>query len=126
MMSFLTRCFMWEALAETYFFLFLSQAFCWMVAEPWNDLPVNGNHACTAVELEPSIESMKNDHYAFITHSLGSRLVIDGLQRIAAIFSDKNHERRNEGDRALGDRFVKAFRELRIPIFMLANQLPLF
>jgi len=106
--------------------LSFSQAFCWMVAEPWNDLPVNGNQACTAVELEPSIESMKNDHYAFITHSLGSRLVIDGLQRIARIFSDKNHPRRNEGDSVLADKFVQSFRELRIPIFMLANQLPLF
>ena len=102
------------------------QALCWMVAEPWNDLPVNGNQACTSVELEPSIESMKNDHYAFITHSLGSRIVIDGFQGIAAIFSDKNHERRNEGDNFIGDKFVQSFRELHVPIFMFANQLPLF
>jgi len=70
-----------------------------MVAKPWHDIPVNGNQACTAVELEPSVVSMKNDHYAFITHSLGSRLVIDGLQRIARIFSDKNHPRRHEEDK---------------------------
>jgi len=106
--------------------LSFSQAFCWMIAEPWNDLPVNGNQACTAVELEPSIESMKNDHYVFITHSLGSRIVIDGFQRLARMMANQNNERRNEGDIVLADKFVRSFRELRIPIFMFANQLPLF
>ena len=100
-----------------------TQAFCWMIAKTWDDLPVTAKQACTAVELEPSIESMKNDHYAFITHSLGSRLVIDGLQRISAKLNDKESKRR----RLLAtDEFIQAFQELRIPIFMLANQLPMF
>jgi len=94
-----------------------------MVAKTWDDLPVTENQTCTAVELGPSIESMKNDHYAFITHSLGSRLVIDGLQNISAQLGDKESKRR---ELYVSAGFIQAFQELHIPIFMLANQLPLF
>ena len=97
-----------------------------MISKPWHDLPVTGNRACTAVDLKTAVVSMKNDHYAFITHSLGSRIVIDGLQRIAGIHGDKKHERRIKVKKVLAGKFIQAFRELRIPIFMLANQLPLF
>jgi len=106
-----------------------SQSFCWMVAKTWHDLPVTANQACGVAELLSAHVSMKKDHYAFITHSLGSRIVIDGLQRIARMFGDKDHERRkkvDEYDPIISDKFVLAFKELRVPIFMLANQLPLF
>jgi hypothetical protein len=89
--------------------------------EKWDDLPVNSNQACDSTELHSKSESMRNDHYAFISHSLGSRIVIDGLQRIASSIGDK--QKRKEWDPT--DKFVQAFRELHIPIFMLANQLPL-
>jgi hypothetical protein len=101
-----------------------SQSFCWMISKSWNDLPVTANQACGGAELESAIESMKNDHYAFITHSLGSRIVIDGLQRISALISDKNHPRMSQFSNL--DGFLQVFRELRFPIFMLANQLPMF
>ena len=106
-----------------------SQSFCWMVAKTWNDLPVTTNQACGVAELLSAHVSMKKDHYVFITHSLGSRIVIDGLQRIARMFGDKDNERRNkvdEYDTIVSDKFVQSFRELRVPIFMLANQLPMF
>ena len=97
-------------------------SFCWMVSrEKWDDLPVNSNQACDLAELHSKSVSMRNDHYAFISHSLGSRIVIDGLQHIASSLGDK--QKRTEWDPA--DKFVQAFRELNIPIFMLANQLPL-
>jgi len=97
-------------------------SFCWMVSrEKWDDLPINSNQACDLAELHSKSESMRNDHYAFVSHSLGSRIVIDGLQRIVKLFSDK--QKRKELDSA--DKFIQTFRELRIPIFMLANQLPL-
>jgi hypothetical protein len=101
-----------------------TQAFCWMISKTWDDLPVTANQACTAVELEPSIESMKNDHFAFITHSLGSRIVIDGLQRISVKLNDKESKRTKLLVRT--GEFRQAFQELRVPIFMLANQLPMF
>ncbi len=106
-----------------------SQAFCWMVAKTWDDLPATANQGCGVAELLSAHVSMKKDHYAFITHSLGSRIIIDGLQRIARMFGDKDNERRkkvDEYDTIISDKFVLAFKELRVPIFMLANQLPMF
>jgi hypothetical protein len=99
-----------------------TQAFCWMVAKTWDDLPVTANQACSGAELESANVSMKNDHYAFVSHSLGSRIIIDGLQRISKGFSDSEEIKK----RLITDEFIQAFQELHIPIFMLANQLPMF
>jgi len=99
------------------------QAFCWMVAKTWDDLPATENQTCGAAELQPTIVDMKKNHYAFISHSLGSRIIIDGLQRISAKLSDKESKRRKL---LATEEFIQAFQELRIPIFMLANQLPMF
>ncbi|MEE8288856.1 MAG: hypothetical protein V3R25_05530, partial [Nitrosomonadaceae bacterium] len=99
------------------------QAFCWMVSMSWDDLPVTANQACGVADLLSANVSMKKDHYAFISHSLGSRIIIDGLQRISAKLSDKESKRRKL---LATDEFIQAFQQLRLPIFMLANQLPLF
>jgi hypothetical protein len=102
--------------------LSFTQAFCWMVAKPWNDLPVTANQACSGAELKSATVSMTNDHYAFISHSLGSRIIIDGLQRISQGLSDKKESKKL----LITDEFIQAFQELRIPVYMLANQLPMF
>jgi len=105
--------------------LAFTQSFCWMVSsEKWDDLPVNTNQACDLAELHSKIVSMKNDHYAFISHSLGSRIAIDSLQRMARLFGDSQSEPMKTW--GLADKFVQAFKEKHIPIFMLANQLPMF
>jgi len=101
-----------------------TQAFCWMVAKTWDDLPATANRACGPAELESAIENIKNEHYAFISHSLGSRIIIDGLQRLATLAGDKENKRVKLFINP--DEFIQAFKELHIPIFMLANQLPLF
>jgi hypothetical protein len=101
-----------------------AQSFCWMISKQWDDLPVSANRACDRSKLHNAIVSLKNDHYAFISHSLGSRIIIDGLQRISEKFSDKESDVRKSIDNS--DEFVQAFRELQFPIFMLANQLPMF
>jgi len=101
-----------------------TQALCWMITKTWDDLPATANRACGPAELESAIENMKNEHYAFITHSLGSRIVIDGLQRLATLAGDKENKRVKLFINP--DEFIQAFKELHIPIFMLANQLPLF
>ncbi len=103
--------------------LSFSKAFCWMIsAAEWDDLPETSKLACMPSKL--SIENMRNDHYAIIAHSLGSRIVIDGLQRTARLFGDSQSEPMKTW--GLADKFVQAFKEKHIPIFMLANQLPLF
>ena len=104
-------------------FLSFGKAFFWMIsATEWDDLPETSKLACMPSKL--AIENMRNDHYVIISHSLGSRIAIDGLQRIARLFGSKQNEIRKVW--GLADEFVQAFKENHIPIFMLANQLPLF
>ena len=93
-----------------------------IAAKEWDDLPETSNLMCMPSKL--AIENMRNDHYVIITHSLGSRIVIDGLQRTARIFGDKQSKEMQSW--GLANEFVQAFKENHIPIFMLANQLPLF
>jgi hypothetical protein len=102
-----------------------SQGFCWMVSKEWDDLPVTGKQACGIAELVEAVDVMHKSHYAFISHSLGSRVVIDGLQRIARMSSNKEDERMKLISKK-ADRFMQEFQQLRVPIFMLANQLPMF
>ena len=100
-----------------------NQSFCWMIsAASWDDLPDTPNLACFPSKY--SIENMRNDHYVIISHSLGSRIAIDGLQRSASMFSGKGSKERKTWD--LADKFTQAFKEQHIPVYMLANQLPLF
>ena len=103
-----------------------AQSFCWMVSKEWADLPASSTsgQVCNPAQLLSAVEIMQKNHYVFISHSLGSRIVIDGLQRIARLFGDKQDERRKAW--GLADKFVQAFKENHIPIFMLSNQLPLF
>lgn len=98
-----------------------AQSFCWMISAQWNDLPVTSNQACTPSPF--AIENMQKDDYAFISHSLGSRITIDGLQRIAALFANIKNDPRGQFFRS--EELVQAFKEKRIPIFMLSNQLPM-
>jgi len=101
-----------------------TQSFCWMVSTEWEDLPVTSKQACATSQLLKANENMSKSSYAFISHSLGSRIVIDGLQRIVSILGDKTHKERTKL-LAKGDDFFKEFQKLRIPIFMLSNQLPM-
>ncbi|WP_239649976.1 hypothetical protein [Methylocucumis oryzae] len=56
---------------------------------------------------------MLNDHYAFVSHSLGSRITIDGMQRIASFINNRDADFRN------------TFKLKEIPVYMLSNQLPM-
>jgi hypothetical protein len=55
----------------------------------------------------------------FITHSLGSRITIDGLQRLTQVVEA---EGRNRPEVA---RVSQSFQDRGVKVFMLANQLPL-
>lgn len=97
-----------------------TQSFCWMINRKWGELPDNKTQACTFDDLE-AVETMKNDHYALISHSLGSRITIDGMQRIATFFGDETFRPELSRPKQL----VKALQEKEIPIFMMSNQLPM-
>ncbi|MCK5667177.1 MAG: hypothetical protein KAI17_27010, partial [Thiotrichaceae bacterium] len=99
-----------------------AQSFCWMTKGDWNSLPKEGRHACEVVG-ETSAEQILYDNYLIVSHSLGSRIVIDGMQFIATMFSCDYENK--EGRFSNSDGVINALRLQAIPIFMLSNQLPM-
>ena len=104
-----------------------SQSFCWMLKEEWNDLPERGRQPCSGLS-EAALEKMIQDDYIFVSHSLGSRITIDGLQRIAGILPRREEllrEKQADTKVSIPQKVVEALRLKHVPIFMLSNQLPL-
>lgn len=92
----------------------VQQSFCWATTGDWQDLPKETAAWCDLTDSRRA-KYMREDDYAIITHSLGSRIVVDMIQEIGnALTEDK--DLRN---------FQDAVRNKRVPIYMLANQLPL-
>ena len=96
------------------------QSFCWMGISDWSDIPTTGAHSC-ATKNANSFENLKNDEYIFVSHSLGSRISIDGLQHIVSLFEKRAKEGDNEKVLALH----KNLKDKEIKMFMLSNQLPM-
>lgn len=106
-----------------------AQSFCWMMSYDWASLPLTSNQFCLP-DTKETIGNLKSNHIALITHSLGSRITIDGLQRLAAMLADidnriaemdnsvKNKLKKNKG-------FVEVLRNIKIPVYMPSNQLPM-
>ncbi len=90
------------------------QSFCWMTKADWNDQPNRTDGVCDFLDAG-RLKHLEEDDFAFITHSLGSRIVMDTLQYVATVVAER------EAYKTLGG----SFRDRSFPIFMLANQLPL-
>lgn len=91
-----------------------AQSFCWMISGDWSSLPDDVHQACSSKNVTP----FYNDSYAFVSHSLGSRITIDGLQRLASIYA--------EGENALYYSAVaNVLKNKEVPIYMMSNQLPM-
>ena len=97
------------------------QSFCWMASGNWNDLPDGSPEACWSENLS-SIESLLSDHYAIVSHSLGSRITIDGLQKIAEILGNKDKQQKISQKQKI---IALALRHKRLPLYMMSNQLPM-
>lgn len=91
-----------------------SQSFCWMINGDWDSLPDKVEQQCRLQHLQ----SISQDSFAFVSHSLGSRIVIDGLQRIATVLAQDSANPKQI-------RLVNALKEKTIPIYMMSNQLPM-
>lgn len=94
----------------------VGQGFCWMTSGDWDDLPRRASEYCDPSN-EMRAKFAREDDFAFISHSLGSRIVIDVLQQSTDV------ENRPE-DRTTRD-LNAIFREREVPVYMLSNQLPL-
>lgn len=96
-------------------------SFCWMIAHNWDDLPAQMNQICDPLN-DHALNNLNNDEFAIVSHSLGSRIVMDGMHSIVenlatiiatqAVSSGETH-------------FMDAFKRKSIPLYMLSNQLPL-
>ncbi|MDO8843663.1 MAG: hypothetical protein Q7U98_08080 [Methylicorpusculum sp.] len=101
-----------------------TQSFCWMATGDWDDLPASGIHACTGLN-DSSADYIAHDDYVFISHSLGSRITIDGMQRIAHLLANVAKYADASNNVNIADSAVVALQNKQVPIYMLSNQLPM-
>ena len=92
------------------------QSFCWMTQGDWDDYAPFTDASCN-LQGGTRLQQIRENDYAFVTHSLGSRIVIDTMR----VFGELAHTQ--ETEKAIELRNVFANKEL--PVYMLANQLPL-
>jgi hypothetical protein len=95
----------------------IGQTLCWALSTDWQGLP-DAQQLCTP-ENPAFASRLDVDEFAFITHSLGSRITTDGLTRLTRVLETE------ERDRPEIRPVLQSFRERDVKIFMLANQLPL-
>ena len=108
------------------------QSFCWMATHYWEDLPKDGEHVCRGLG-DAHVDKIERDDYVVISHSLGSRITLDGFQRIADMLKHPEKYMSLAQDEkthsmivsAATSKAITALREKHIPVFMLSNQLPL-
>lgn len=101
-----------------------SQSFCWMATGDWDDLPKSGKHECMNL-TDAHAERIANDQYVFISHSLGSRITTDGMQRIASLLESPGKYFPVPPKDKLSMKAIQALQNKHISMFMLSNQLPI-
>ena len=102
--------------ARAKIFASVQQGFCWMTSGGWEDLPEQGSERCD-LDNRARAHFARRDDFAFLTHSLGSRIAIDVLQDETGLVY--------RGEDATSQALGEIFRDREIPLYMLANQLPL-
>jgi hypothetical protein len=101
------------------------QSFCWMIKQDWNSLPETSDQVCLLEDdhlSDAEINHLVADDFAFVSHSLGSRITIDGMQQIA---ESATPDPVQNGNNAPDSRFIRELKKKEIPLYMLSNQLPL-
>lgn len=92
-------------------------ALCWSLTHDWEDLPLETREECNG-EFADAMKITARDDYAIITHSLGSRIALDALQRIV-------DQRENLAVSSEARQVMDILQDKKFSLFMLANQLPL-
>ena len=101
-----------------------AQSFCWMASHDWKDLPKSGRQSCMGLN-DSAADHIANDNYVFISHSLGSRIVTDGLDRVIGILANSEKYTNANKKLSMSSKAVELFQNKQIPIYMLSNQLPM-
>ena len=102
--------------------LSVAQSLCWMFYGNWDDLHQTKDNYCNNRTL-PLQHGIQKDDYSIVTHSLGSRIIIDSLQWVAEQVALAKKEDLTKHPNV--EQMLDAFRDEEISIYMLANQLPL-
>ena len=92
------------------------QSFCWMTQGDWDDYAPFTDASCD-LQSGSRVQQLKEDDYAIITHSLGSRIAIDTLRFFCEWALTQETEKFIE--------LRNIYSSMEIPVYMLANQLPL-
>jgi hypothetical protein len=98
----------------------VTQSLCWMTSKDWNELGELTEEFCDV--SKPYVLSKTEDDYVFITHSMGSRIAIDSFQ---AMVVDIENAKVAYPDNERLKTATQTLQSMQIPVFMLANQLPL-
>ncbi len=100
-----------------------SQSFCWMGKDGWEQLPNDSRVACATTDSFSN--NIDQDDFIFVSHSLGSRITIDGLQRLASVLENPKKYSTTSYDVTPPARMRQLLQQKKIQIFMLSNQLPM-
>lgn len=94
-------------------------AVCWMISYNFNELKANTTGVCH-INRDNIHQVIKNDELLFITHSLGSRIMLDAFQDL-----DKLEQTNNSVEVNTIEELKSMFQNQNFTFFMLSNQLPL-
>ena len=97
-----------------------AQAFCWMNKDNWDEIPKNGRHGCDFNNVLS--DSPSQDDFVFISHSLGSRITIDGITRMVSLLENPDNK---STLRTINKMKREALQKRHVQIFMMSNQLPM-
>ena len=97
-----------------------AQAFCWMGKDSWDEIPRDGRHGCDFTN--GLSDNFNQDEIVFISHSLGSRITIDGITRIVSMLE---HPEKKSTLHTIDRMKREALQKKHVQIFMLSNQLPM-
>ena len=101
--------------------LSVNQALCWMFYGDWDDLK-SEKRFCDSRTF-PLHKGVQKDNYSIVTHSLGSRIIIDALQWVAEQATLAENEDFTNKPTVI--KLLKSLKNKEFSIYMLANQLPL-
>jgi hypothetical protein len=94
----------------------VTQAICWVVSRSWSELPELTEGQYCGASLQGVGSRVAIDDFVLVSHSLGSRAVLDAMQRLANLPVSADPKLKYIADN---------FKNRDLQVFMLSNQLPL-
>ena len=95
------------------------QSTCWMLGKSWDELQDGEKKVCQ-ISSHQEMQNLKKENIIFITHSLGSKIMMDTLTDIVDSVAsvDKNSSEASQ-------LIIDELKTKKLTVFMMANQLPL-